>query len=736
MLQRRLLAEWLLVLIGTLAAVLGCVGMGVTTRLDHLIYDRLVWLRAASPDPRILIVTIDDDSLKQIGRWPWPRNIHAEMLSRLAPAKPALVAYDVLYTEPSADDAALAAAMRTVPTIVPLAVQVPGLNGAPYDVIMPVPPVAAAARGVGHVNVTLDSDGLVRMAAMQVGKPPLPHLMALAYRRLAGKPSPLEEQGLIGIPFGSQAGRFPSIAFSRVLSGEVPAGLLKDRIILIGSTAPGLGDTYPVPIAGNPALPGVELQAEILNALIANRAIRAVDGMALAILSLLPMFALMAAFWHLSPRAALWLSLGMIAATLGGSAALLGITGLWIAPGAALIGLLIVYPIWGWRRLQAISSYIDEEVSRLRHEPIPEIRAAPTGPGAMDFIGAQAAEMRLGISYIRDLRRFVSDALSGLPDAVLVTDSTGAIIFANPAAEERLGKPLEGQAADAVLARGSGATDAVSARPVGTDDLVIADRSYSVARTPFYDATGEQRGWIIRLTDITPIRASARTREETLQWLSHDMRAPQASILALIDGPTERKPAEIIRRIRGHAERTLRMADNFVHLARVSELAYRPAPMSLGDALTEAIEAVWATGRDRHVRILREDTDEDPAEMLGEADAIDRALVNLLDNAVRHSPPDSVVRCRIDRIGDRLRCQIADAGPGLPPEQRGSLFRRFGTGASPDRRSAGLGLAYVRAVAERHGGTVDYHDAQPHGAVFVIEFPAGQWDDMPLDEAN
>jgi CHASE2 domain-containing sensor protein len=87
-------------------------------------------LRAPPADDRILIVAIDNDSLRRIGRWPWGRETHAALLDRLAAAHPRAIAYDVLFTEPNPADPALAAAMtRAKPVFAPLLFETPGLNG-------------------------------------------------------------------------------------------------------------------------------------------------------------------------------------------------------------------------------------------------------------------------------------------------------------------------------------------------------------------------------------------------------------------------------------------------------------------------------------------------------------------------------------------------------------------------------------------------------------------------------
>ncbi len=100
----RLIAEWRLIAAFTLALVAGLTPSKATESIDNVGYDALVGHAAAPSDE--IIVAIDNQSLKSLGKWPWPRSVHARLLERIAKARPAAVAYDVLFTEPSlaADD--------------------------------------------------------------------------------------------------------------------------------------------------------------------------------------------------------------------------------------------------------------------------------------------------------------------------------------------------------------------------------------------------------------------------------------------------------------------------------------------------------------------------------------------------------------------------------------------------------------------------------------------------------
>jgi len=119
-----------------------------------------------------------------------------------------------------------------------------------------------------------------------------------------------------------------------------------------------------------------------------------------------------------------------------------------------------------------------------------------------------------------------------------------------------------------------------------------------------------------------------------------------------------------------------------------------------------------------------------PAEGLaveGSPDDLHRLVLNLIENALIHTPSGTPVIASVRGVGDQVELQVADRGPGVPAELRDHIFDRFahGSPASASSGGSGLGLAIVRAVTEAHGGSVRSGDAEGGGAVFTVRLPAG-----------
>lgn len=725
-LRRRFQIEWAVVAMIATAIITAATLGGWTRAADDLLYDAAMRTAPAAADPDVLIIAIDEPSLEALGRWPWPRSLHAELLDRLAEARPASVTLDLLLSEPGPreDDASLAAAMARIENLyLPVQFMQPGRDGRAFDRLDPAPAFLRAADGTGHANTQMDRDGTVRSAVLCFAPGqnvrPVPHLITLGAAP-ASSPSCLQPERL---RFAAPES-FATVSFVSVLRGEVPGAFFAGRKVLIGMTAQGLGDRYPVPTSADSNMPGVEINANIASARALGHWVRRPPLPASLALALIPAWLLLLAFWRIRPRSASLLVVAMAALVLGTSLAALT-ANLWIAPGPALLGLALVYPLWGWRRLQATSDYMAGELARLERED-----ALPIGKPRLtdaDMVTSQSRQLSNAIGQLRDLRRFVGDALAGLPDPALVSDAGGKVVLTNAAADAAFGADQRGQDSARLLAtiatQAHGPELAAYLADPGARHIEFAardGRSFVLRRAPIIDAGGQPRGHVDYLTDITAIANARREREEMLQLLSHDMRGPQAAILALV-GSTE---GDIDRaRIARHARHTLTLADNFVDLARMHERPFDPEPVIAADLASEAADSLWPVARQRDVQILVSDAS-DCAFIAAERESLFRALVNLFDNAVKYSPDQGTVSVSVSLADGALHIVTSDQGKGIDPVVLPKLFQRFASdGQGAEVKGIGLGLNYVAAVVARHGGTIAGANAERGGAVFTITLP-------------
>ena len=463
---------------------------------------------------------------------------------------------------------------------------------------------------------------------------------------------------------------------------------------------------------------GIELQANLLNSLLANRMVIVPEEGWRLLISLLPVSILLVSFWWLRPSRAFAASLAAIALVLVAPVLLLAFGDIWLAPTPALIGLLVAYPLWGWRRLHAVDMQLAEELDRFDAEGAP-VRSGPEVRAYLDPVGGQAARLRAAIAEMRDLRQLVGDTIDSVNDPIVVTDLGDRPI-------------LENAAARALQASGAGGMAPWLGGPAPVDGdeegsfRIYEGRAYSLRRFPLRDHAGRERGSIMHCVDVTTIRDAQRAREVALEFLSHDMRSPQSSIIALLESHRSAIGDRLLaERIAGLARKTLRLADDFVHLARLSAAPFAPQDVDLADVMVEAADDIWAMASRSGVAIVVDG--EEAAFVAGERDTLVRAFVNLIENAVKFSPAGATVHCTVlARPDGGFECRIDDEGPGIPEARRANLFASFGFsgGQAGKSLSSGLGLAFVGAAMARHRAAIAFEDRASGGTRFVIRFSA------------
>ncbi|MGP6098083.1 CHASE2 domain-containing protein [Pseudomonas aeruginosa] len=745
---RGLVREWLLVslLLLPLTAVLS---LSSGLPLNNLLYDRLRNLAPLAVDPRILVVAIDDRSLESLGHWPWPRSVHAELLDRLAAAGARSVLLDVIFSEPSSNpdsDRQLARSLcRAGNVLLPLLRESVPRYGEPPREIPPTAPLAGCAAGIGHINVEADSDGTVRSVYLREGPlgQPRPLLAWQAFADAGAMPMPMpglddmrnlpgwQRDHAIRIPFiGADAG-FPSVPYVSVLRGEVPDSLLRDRLVLVGATAPGLGDRYVTPLSASlGTTPGVEIQANILNGLLQQRTAVDLQPWLAALLSAASV-ALLLGLMLFRSRHALLLTLACAALALGLSWALL-LNGWWWSPLASLVGLLLAYLIWSWRRLNAVLAYFGWELARLDREPkvLPE-RASPPRAGN-DPLQNRIAALEQAVSRTRDSRRFMADGLEGLPVATLICDPQGQILLANRKARDLFGGELRGAELRQCLAELGHPSLAGGARPtletleaIEFRDHRERDLRLDLARLlPVESETAI--GWLVSLIDLSAERDAERQRATLLRFLSHDLRAPHSAILALLDvRPAEDEAGQqVYRQIEQQVRRALGLTDAFVQLAKAESDAYRFEACMFTMLAMDAADQLWPLAQQKDIDLRRDWDDEQEPMVWADPGLLTRALFNLLENAVKYSPAGTVVSLSIRLEGDWLSCRIVDQGKGIAAAELPRLFSQYQRFASAEGSTGlGLGLAMVKTVIDRHGGRIGCQSQVGQGTTFEIRLP-------------
>jgi two-component system sensor histidine kinase MprB len=266
-----------------------------------------------------------------------------------------------------------------------------------------------------------------------------------------------------------------------------------------------------------------------------------------------------------------------------------------------------------------------------------------------------------------------------------------------------------------------------SLRPLRQLAVAVEHVTVTDQLTPI-DVTGSSDD-LTRLADafnrmLGSLESSRERQQRLIADAGHELRTPLTSLrtnieLLASDAKTGMlKPAdreEILADVSAQLAEFTTLIGDLVQLARDDRVAPSPEPIDVRDVVNAAIERVRRRGKG-----LIFDVELNPLYVIGEADTLERAITNLLDNAVKWSPPGGTVRVQLE--GDRLR--VADQGPGIKDEDLPYVFDRFfRSETSRNTPGTGLGLSIVAQAINRHGGWVKAGHSAQGGAEFTVSLP-------------
>jgi adenylate cyclase len=291
---RQLINSGIVVAVGCLFTLLA-VFIQPFTSINWWLSDQL--FISEPPSPNIVIVGIDDATLKTYGRWSeWQRKLHAQAIDNLSEAGAGVIGLDILFADTSADDSILAQTIENAGNVV---LPVVGVEPLPYNTgevtyeyfLSPTKPLQQDSVNLGHANLVPDGDGIVRrlplVAMDDSGQTypafalavlhtfffrPLPeeYLAQDNKLRLLDRDIPVDASGSLRINFTSGSNSYTNLSYGDVITGNFDPSLVKHKIVLVGMTATGELDAWMTPISTS-RMPGVWVHANAMDTILRQR---------------------------------------------------------------------------------------------------------------------------------------------------------------------------------------------------------------------------------------------------------------------------------------------------------------------------------------------------------------------------------------------------------------------------------------------------------------------------------
>lgn len=811
-----------------------------TRKVDLLLHDSWVRINQRDVPADVVVVGIDTKSLNEIGRWPWPRAIQAQLFEQVAQSGAKAVLIDILYTEASErrpDDMRLGKAIGALPLSVLPVLTERGVGKSSVE-SLPISDVTRNVGNLGHVFLPIDEDGIVRRVFLKAGinHAHWPSLSLAALELLEQLPEPLPGDSVsktgttvewmqgneVYIPFYGSAGAFSRFSAVDILRGDIANDALKDRIVFIGLTATGLGDVVPTPVSAlDQTFPGVEIHANIFSALR--------DGsMVTRLHPYLPLglaFILLPAMLFLYSRATPeW---ALISVAMGSvlpvviSFLLYRYAHVWFPPLAASVPVLVSYLFWSRHRLQYVNVFLEQEQKRSaehlpkrvvndnvalvkfftsasRHLPIDGwrftigknqytggnalpavlptglddqwvehrgvfVRRYPAAKGLLiemsiadESIGAQIADyvdslarvrvreqatvltgsierlqtnvvtLSEQLEWLRSIKVFSDTMLAAAPTGFAVWNPAGECIRANALIHQLVsGYVDKGDLMDFVTSLGCTPHTGEDAR--NFRDLTVNRKPWQISFREEdrelivnFRAVGKllaNRLICVSVVDVTDIRTAEKARAEMVEYLSHDLRSPLISAMYLLDSDAD-------PRIEKNINHSLSMMDDLLHIARADNLSEAHfEPLLLNAVLDNTLDQLLPQARNQNIRFNIHTVDEE-LWVVGDAASLERAFTNIVGNAIKYSPPDTVITVTLSVLAEQANLTVDDQGVGIDPAMLDQLFTRFKRDASSasEHKGIGLGLALVARVVNMHGGQVKASNLS-EGTRITLELP-------------
>jgi len=422
-----------------------------------------------------------------------------------------------------------------------------------------------------------------------------------------------------------------------------------------------------------------------------------------------------------------------------------------IVTAAVLIGLLVLLSYL------ALAGRLERRVARPLGEiargaeaigagatarPLPTTRVTEVDALA-GAVTTMAARLDERLHRITAERNELEAILGSMTEGVLAIGADGRVAGVNPAAGRMLGiepTTAQGRRIEEVL-RNPALQRLVEQGPEGGAirgevELYRGDevRRVHVSGAPWRDTAGQPAGAVLVLNDVTTLRRLERLRRDFVANVSHELKTPITAIQGAVETLQEEgfgsssDATRFLAIIERQAARLNRILEDLLHLSRIERGTERNEIVLVEDrlrpVLEAALEACAVRADERHVRIDLDCPPELQARI--HAELLENAVVNLIDNAIKYSEPDSVVRVSAEAEADVAVIAVRDEGCGIDPRHHNRIFERFYRVDPARSRAAGgtgLGLAIVKHIVQAHGGSVAVESALGEGSVFRIRLP-------------
>ena len=737
-----------------LAAFSGHPGSGVVSgALDRVMFDAMAQVVAHRSTGNVVVVNIDEATVARLD----PHRLAAHSAQLLETLRSAgSVALD-LPLLPGLDYSSLEAGMRAYPrTVLVIPSVAQDASGSSTLLLSPALSSLAAARSqrvmtVGHygvvtgfvpyrdvagtryANIALDALRVAGIAPrLPVGQFMQPYAQSISEDRTPAVMTMLP-----------RTMHLPEYSYIDVIEHRVPNDAFAGKAVFVGNKAWRGEGTFQISSLNANEVTRTQLDALVADAVASGNLARTAPTSVEVLVYLALAFGIVLICVLVPGRAVHLAALGWGVVIFAVPVVMLAFH-IWLPLGLLPVVCLIIYGFFAWERHARMLSMLRGELSQWREiaasirAPQQAIATAATEPSG------ELSSIKATLRQVRGWQKLYVDMINQLPYPVFLA-LDGQVAVWNAKAAALMHADASGQPAPADLAQVEQlVAESVHAGGEVSREIEWGGRAHMLMCEPLSSALSNdeapsdeaaQTSHLVCLIDIADVKDLVSQDKRMLRHIAHDLRSPLTAILSLIDrrGAAhggESAPASdqaFLSDLRQQAAYSLRIAKDFMQLSRAEKLDRADfEPVALSEVAEEAIDQSWLAAEQKQI-VLREPVfSVDDTLVEGNADMLMRAVVNVVDNAIKYSPSGTTVSVAVDAHTDgALVLSVTDEGIGMTEETVHRLFEPFFQAERKADASGGvgLGLPFVKAVTERHGGRVDVRSAPGQGTVFALIFP-------------
>ncbi len=343
------------------------------------------------------------------------------------------------------------------------------------------------------------------------------------------------------------------------------------------------------------------------------------------------------------------------------------------------------------------------------------------------------------IERVDRAEQLTASIVTSITDPLLVVDDDKQLLFMNPAAEHEFDTSIEtaqGQALEDIVQSEElmkFAEDANTSRHEWVSD---SGKTYVPHAEPVRDQDGVVEGWVLALRDITHYKKLIRNQHEFTRIVSHDLRSPLTSMKGFANmleykqiGELNERQAHFVDRILSGVSQMTALVDNIQDAGRFDpESGFYEMARSqcdIGEIVNRISDTYLVPAEKGELKLTVHVADDVPI-INADVNMIERAVINLVDNAIKYTPNGGTVDVHAQTESDQVIISVSDTGFGISPDNLKRLFERhFRIPREEHKRikGSGLGLFIVRSVAIRHGGDAWVVSEEGKGTTFFISIP-------------